>query len=107
MGSFPRPLGLSQMLSLGKRNRATYCTNMNERSSRSHALLTVTITGTNCSTGTKTSGTHCRGPAPQSSPGPPGLLRFAPCWLLRTEERSPGTAWGRQSHPNLTVHSGS
>ncbi|XP_026518165.1 kinesin-like protein KIFC3 [Terrapene carolina triunguis] len=44
------------MLSLGKRNRATYCTNMNERSSRSHALLTVTITGTNCSTGTKTSG---------------------------------------------------
>uniref|UniRef100_A0A8C4YLS4 Kinesin-like protein n=1 Tax=Gopherus evgoodei TaxID=1825980 RepID=A0A8C4YLS4_9SAUR len=40
----------------GDRNRATYCTNMNERSSRSHALLTITITGTNCSTGTKTSG---------------------------------------------------
>uniref|UniRef100_A0A8C3I1N5 Kinesin-like protein n=1 Tax=Chrysemys picta bellii TaxID=8478 RepID=A0A8C3I1N5_CHRPI len=47
---------IRKMLSLGKRNRATCCTNMNERSSRSHALLTVTITGTNCSTGTKTSG---------------------------------------------------
>ncbi|XP_030409844.1 kinesin-like protein KIFC2 [Gopherus evgoodei] len=47
---------IRKMLSLGKRNRATYCTNMNERSSRSHALLTITITGTNCSTGTKTSG---------------------------------------------------
>ncbi|EMP25905.1 Kinesin-like protein KIFC3 [Chelonia mydas] len=47
---------IRKMLSLGKRNRATYCTNMNERSSRSHALLTVTITGTNCSSGTKTSG---------------------------------------------------
>ncbi|CAM5115316.1 unnamed protein product [Natator depressus] len=47
---------IRKMLSLGKRNRATYCTNMNERSSRSHALLTITITGTNCSSGTKTSG---------------------------------------------------
>ncbi|XP_075776049.1 kinesin-like protein KIFC2 isoform X7 [Pelodiscus sinensis] len=47
---------IRKMLSLGKRNRATSCTNMNEHSSRSHALLTVTFTGTNCSTGTKTSG---------------------------------------------------
>ncbi|XP_067416212.1 kinesin-like protein KIFC2 isoform X2 [Emydura macquarii macquarii] len=47
---------IRKILSLGKRNRATYCTNMNQHSSRSHALLTVTITGTDCSTGTKASG---------------------------------------------------
>ncbi|XP_074842620.1 kinesin-like protein KIFC2 isoform X2 [Carettochelys insculpta] len=47
---------IRKMLLLGKRNRATSCTNMNERSSRSHALLTVTFAGTNGSTGTKTSG---------------------------------------------------
>ncbi|XP_014383033.1 kinesin-like protein KIFC3 [Alligator sinensis] len=47
---------IKKMLALGKRNRATHCTNMNERSSRSHALLTITITGTDLATGTKTSG---------------------------------------------------
>ncbi|XP_030046105.1 kinesin-like protein KIFC2 [Microcaecilia unicolor] len=47
---------LKKVLLVGRRNRATYCTNMNERSSRSHALLTVTITGTDLTTGTKTSG---------------------------------------------------
>ncbi|XP_075437154.1 kinesin-like protein KIFC3 isoform X2 [Ascaphus truei] len=47
---------IKKLLSLGKMNRATFCTNMNERSSRSHALLTVTITGKDLTTGTLTSG---------------------------------------------------
>ncbi|KAG9472886.1 hypothetical protein GDO78_016071 [Eleutherodactylus coqui] len=47
---------IKKLLSLGKRNRATFCTNMNERSSRSHALLTITITGQELSSGTATTG---------------------------------------------------
>ncbi|XP_029448091.1 kinesin-like protein KIFC2 isoform X3 [Rhinatrema bivittatum] len=47
---------IKKVLLVGRRNRATYCTNMNDRSSRSHALLTVTITGTDLTTGAKTSG---------------------------------------------------
>ncbi|XP_033012057.1 LOW QUALITY PROTEIN: kinesin-like protein KIFC2 [Lacerta agilis] len=47
---------IQKMLSLGKRNRATYATNMNERSSRSHALLTVNITGTELASGTQVTG---------------------------------------------------
>nr|XP_028591810.1 LOW QUALITY PROTEIN: kinesin-like protein KIFC3 [Podarcis muralis] len=47
---------IKKMLSLGKRNRATYATNMNERSSRSHALLTVNITGTELASGTQVTG---------------------------------------------------
>ena len=31
---------------MGKKNRATAITNMNEHSSRSHAILRVTVTGT-------------------------------------------------------------
>uniref|UniRef100_A0A8C8RGR7 Kinesin family member C2 n=1 Tax=Pelusios castaneus TaxID=367368 RepID=A0A8C8RGR7_9SAUR len=48
--SLPWAPGLPQILSLGTRNRTTSCTNMNERSSRSHVLLTVTIAGTDCTT---------------------------------------------------------
>ncbi|KAL8181465.1 UNVERIFIED_CONTAM: Kinesin-like protein kifc3 [Gekko kuhli] len=44
------------MLSLGKRNRAMSSTNMNERSSRSHVLLTVTFTSTELASGTKVTG---------------------------------------------------
>ncbi|XP_056409550.1 kinesin-like protein KIFC3 [Hyla sarda] len=47
---------IRKILSLGKRNRATFCTNMNERSSRSHALLTITITGQELSSGAVTTG---------------------------------------------------
>ncbi|KAM9306024.1 kinesin-like protein KIFC3 [Gastrophryne carolinensis] len=47
---------IKKLLSLGKRTRATFCTNMNERSSRSHALLTVTIRGQELSTGALTTG---------------------------------------------------
>uniref|UniRef100_A0A670Z2Q5 Kinesin-like protein n=1 Tax=Pseudonaja textilis TaxID=8673 RepID=A0A670Z2Q5_PSETE len=38
-------LYLSQILQLGKRNRTTFSTHMNAHSSRSHALLTLTLTG--------------------------------------------------------------
>ncbi|XP_043922240.1 kinesin-like protein KIFC3, partial [Protopterus annectens] len=47
---------IRKVLALGKKNRVTHCTNMNEHSSRSHALLTVTVTGTDITTGNKTSG---------------------------------------------------
>nr|DBA23870.1 TPA: hypothetical protein GDO54_011587 [Pyxicephalus adspersus] len=47
---------IKKLLALGKRNRATFCTNMNERSSRSHALLTITITGREFSSGVLTTG---------------------------------------------------
>ncbi|XP_077209602.1 kinesin-like protein KIFC2 [Paroedura picta] len=53
VGSFRE---IKKMLSLGKRNRVTSSTHMNEHSSRSHALLTVTFTSTELATGTKTTG---------------------------------------------------
>ena len=47
---------LSQVFNVGKENRATAATNMNEHSSRSHALMCVSIVGTNKTTGAKTLG---------------------------------------------------
>ncbi|KAM6456073.1 kinesin-like protein KIFC2 isoform 2-T2 [Liasis olivaceus] len=46
----------AQILLLGKRNRTTFSTNMNAHSSRSHALLTLTLTGTDLTSGTKVTG---------------------------------------------------
>ena len=45
-----------QVFALGHRNRATASTNMNEHSSRSHALLRVTVVGRNKETNKKTTG---------------------------------------------------
>ena len=45
-----------QVLKDGKQNRAIATTDMNEHSSRSHALLCVTVTGVNKTTNTKTTG---------------------------------------------------
>ncbi|ETE65194.1 Kinesin-like protein KIFC3, partial [Ophiophagus hannah] len=45
-----------QVFELGHINRATECTHLNEHSSRSHALLMITVRGTDCSTGIKTTG---------------------------------------------------
>ncbi|XP_061427906.1 kinesin-like protein KIFC3 isoform X5 [Lethenteron reissneri] len=45
-----------RLVSLGHSNRATHCTNMNEHSSRSHALILVTVSATNSITGTSTRG---------------------------------------------------
>uniref|UniRef100_A0A8C5WH39 Kinesin-like protein n=1 Tax=Leptobrachium leishanense TaxID=445787 RepID=A0A8C5WH39_9ANUR len=47
---------IKKLLCLGRKNRATFCTNMNERSSRSHALLTITISGRDLTTETVTTG---------------------------------------------------
>ncbi|XP_046585114.1 kinesin-like protein KIFC3 isoform X1 [Haliotis rubra] len=47
---------VNKVFAVGQRNRATATTNMNEHSSRSHALLCVTITGVNKTTNTKTVG---------------------------------------------------
>uniref|UniRef100_A0A3Q4I773 Kinesin motor domain-containing protein n=1 Tax=Neolamprologus brichardi TaxID=32507 RepID=A0A3Q4I773_NEOBR len=41
---------------LGHVNRATACTNLNEHSSRSHALLIITVSGFNTATGNRTLG---------------------------------------------------
>ncbi|CAN9506562.1 unnamed protein product [Ophioblennius macclurei] len=50
------PQDINKVLDLGHRNRATACTNLNEHSSRSHALLIVTVAGINLTTGGRTQG---------------------------------------------------
>ncbi|XP_051726335.1 kinesin-like protein KIFC3 isoform X3 [Ctenopharyngodon idella] len=47
---------INKVFDLGHMNRATACTNLNEHSSRSHALLIVTVAGFNSSTGHRSSG---------------------------------------------------
>ncbi|XP_078338676.1 uncharacterized protein LOC111136219 isoform X2 [Crassostrea virginica] len=47
---------VNQVFALGQKNRATATTNMNEHSSRSHALLTVQVHGVNKTTNVKTLG---------------------------------------------------
>ncbi|XP_028405341.1 kinesin-like protein KIFC3 [Dendronephthya gigantea] len=47
---------VNELFTLGKRNRATAITNMNEHSSRSHAILRVTVSGTHEATGTTVTG---------------------------------------------------
>lgn len=49
----PRP---PQVFEFGHTNRTTEFTNLNEHSSRSHALLIVTVRGVDCSTGLRTTG---------------------------------------------------
>ncbi|XP_075869552.1 kinesin-like protein KIFC3 isoform X2 [Nelusetta ayraudi] len=50
------PEDINRVFKLGHMNRATACTNLNEHSSRSHALLIVTVSGFNSATGTRTQG---------------------------------------------------
>ncbi|XP_076003007.1 kinesin-like protein KIFC3 isoform X3 [Genypterus blacodes] len=50
------PEDINRVFELGHMNRATACTNLNEHSSRSHALLIITVTGYNCATQTHTQG---------------------------------------------------
>ncbi|KAF1645680.1 Kinesin-like protein KIFC3, partial [Aptenodytes patagonicus] len=52
-GFTPHP---PQVFEFGHVNRATECTNLNEHSSRSHALLIVTVRGFDRSTGLRTTG---------------------------------------------------
>ncbi|KAM3841010.1 kinesin-like protein KIFC2 [Vipera latastei] len=47
---------IQKILQLGKRNRTTFSTHMNAHSSRSHALLTLTLSGTELASGTKVTG---------------------------------------------------
>ncbi|KAL4646938.1 kinesin-like protein KIFC3 [Arapaima gigas] len=47
---------IKKILAKASRNRVTFGTQMNHHSSRSHALLTITVLGTDLTTGTKTSG---------------------------------------------------
>lgn len=53
----PNLESLHQMLSLGRSNRATAATAMNQRSSRSHALVTLTLRTASPSRGPRTAGT--------------------------------------------------
>ena len=48
---------VNRTFALGHKNRSTASTNMNEHSSRSHALLCVEVTGVNRTTGARTLGT--------------------------------------------------
>ncbi|XP_055755098.1 kinesin-like protein KIFC3 isoform X4 [Salvelinus fontinalis] len=50
------PEDINRVFELGHMNRATACTNLNEHSSRSHALLVITVAGVNSSTGHRTQG---------------------------------------------------
>nr|XP_046202422.1 kinesin-like protein KIFC3 isoform X5 [Oncorhynchus gorbuscha] len=50
------PEDINRVFELGHMNRATACTNLNEHSSRSHALLIITVAGVNISTGHRTQG---------------------------------------------------
>ncbi|XP_036452458.1 kinesin-like protein KIFC3 [Colossoma macropomum] len=47
---------IKKILATARRNRITFGTQMNQHSSRSHALLTVTVQGVDLATGTKSSG---------------------------------------------------
>ncbi|XP_061560153.1 kinesin-like protein KIFC3 isoform X3 [Phycodurus eques] len=47
---------VNEVLEAGRASRATACTNLNERSSRSHALLVVSVAGLNDTTGSRTQG---------------------------------------------------
>ncbi|XP_072320787.1 kinesin-like protein KIFC3 isoform X2 [Eucyclogobius newberryi] len=47
---------INRIFELGHVNRATACTNLNEHSSRSHALLVITVSGYNATTATHTQG---------------------------------------------------
>ncbi|MEQ2193782.1 hypothetical protein XENOCAPTIV_013564 [Xenoophorus captivus] len=55
------PEDINNVFELGHVNRATACTNLNEHSSRSHALLIITVSGFNSTTGTRTQGVDQRG----------------------------------------------
>uniref|UniRef100_A0A7N6BQH7 Kinesin-like protein n=1 Tax=Anabas testudineus TaxID=64144 RepID=A0A7N6BQH7_ANATE len=50
------PEDINRVFELGHMNRATACTNLNEHSSRSHALLIITVSGFNSATGNRTQG---------------------------------------------------
>ncbi|KAG8515438.1 Kinesin-like protein KIFC2, partial [Galemys pyrenaicus] len=77
---------LHQMLSLGRSNRATAATAMNPRSSRSHALVTLTL----------------RGAAPPRGPGTAGTLHLVDlagserAWKAGAAAVSPGDRDGAQ-----------
>ncbi|KAJ8288134.1 hypothetical protein COCON_G00007930 [Conger conger] len=47
---------IKKILAIARRNRITFGTQMNQHSSRSHALLTITVLGTDLANGAKTSG---------------------------------------------------
>uniref|UniRef100_UPI0037E7E3BA kinesin-like protein KIFC3 isoform X2 n=1 Tax=Semicossyphus pulcher TaxID=241346 RepID=UPI0037E7E3BA len=50
------PEDINKVFELGHMNRTTACTNLNEHSSRSHALLIITVSGFNSATGNRTQG---------------------------------------------------
>ncbi|XP_044063321.1 kinesin-like protein KIFC3 [Siniperca chuatsi] len=47
---------IKKILAIARRNRITFGTQMNQHSSRSHALLCITVQGTDLATGSKTTG---------------------------------------------------
>ncbi|XP_045716781.1 kinesin-like protein KIFC2 isoform X2 [Phyllostomus hastatus] len=59
---------LNQMLSLGRSNRATAATAMNQHSSRSHALVTLTLRAASPTRGSGTAGTTPAGALPCEEP---------------------------------------
>lgn len=80
----PLPRPPVQVFEFGHTNRTTEFTNLNEHSSRSHALLIVTVRGVDCSTGLRTTGERGRQAArpehhpPASAPSGAALTCPAP-----------------------------
>lgn len=76
LASPPQLPGLPQVFEFGHIKRVTECTNLNEHSSRSHALLIVTVRGLDRSTGLRTTGGCHSKPSPRYLGwGIPGLCR--------------------------------
>ncbi|ELR54898.1 Kinesin-like protein KIFC2 [Bos mutus] len=74
----PNLESLHQMLSLGRSNRATAATAMNQRSSRSHALVTLTLRTASPSRGPGTAGTSAPEPCGGLAAPTPGLRPHVP-----------------------------
>lgn len=85
-----RRLSLLQVFEFGHTNRTTEFTNLNEHSSRSHALLIVTVRGVDCSTGLRTTG-EPGPPAPgPSTPTPASAGAALTCPRPPRREAEPG-----------------
>ncbi|XP_022411047.1 kinesin-like protein KIFC2 isoform X2 [Delphinapterus leucas] len=83
----PNLESLHQMLNLGRSNRATAATAMNQHSSRSHALVTLTL----------------RTASPSSGPGTAGTRRLSPAGGFAAPETGPPSTPGSLA-PAGTLH---
>ncbi|ELK38459.1 Kinesin-like protein KIFC3 [Myotis davidii] len=98
---------INKVFEFGHTNRTTEFTNLNQHSSRSHALLIVTVRGVDCSTGLRTTGSPGRerplvSPVEKNTSETLYSLKFAE--RVRSVELGPGArraelgSWSSQEH---------